>query len=307
MIKRNIKKILCFFVFLVFPINAYAASIGETSLAFLDLPTGAKYIAMGATGTGLAEDSNAMHWNPGLLAKTAYHSLELMHSVYLEDMFYDFASLSLMLSSKSTIGLSVKYFNYGEMKSFDNAGYYLGTMDSYDICAAFGYAIDIKDFGIGVSAKFIQSKIENTANAYAFDLGVSTPYMIDDKLLIGLMINNIGNGIKYDQQKEELPMTIRAGASFYINDECVIAADIALPKDSDFYIAAGAEYKFIINEEARLSFRGGYNTMSDIKEDLSGITLGIGYSYRNIEIDYAFAPMGFLGNTHRISLTYFWS
>ena len=76
----------------------------------------------------------------------------------------------------------------------------------------------------------------------------------------------------------------------------------AIIKGSESRVGAGAE----ITTGNVLSLRLGY--MIPLKEtnlqSLSNLTAGLGLSYRNIGLDYAFLPLGDIGQVHRIQLTY---
>lgn len=296
---------LSFFAVIVFMLPAGAASNGRTAVPFIEMPSGARYIAMGGAGTAIADDSNAMYWNPGLLGVNEMNCIDLMHSMYIEETFYDYASVMYKVGDNHGIGLLVQYFSYGNIETFDNNGNSTGDINPYDIAAALGYGIDIKGFGIGVSAKVIQSKIVNTATAFAVDMGISFPPLLNDSLYFGLAAANFGDGITYDKEKEELPETVRFGLGYYITDELLLAADVGYVKYRDIYGAAGLEYSLMLGYETALYFRGGYNTISD-SDGITGLTAGAGFEYKSFIIDYAFVPLGELDNTHRVSLTFYW-
>jgi len=52
-----------------------------------------------------------------------------------------------------------------------------------------------------------------------------------------------------------------------------------------------------------LALRVGYRTGSDV-DGFSGLRAGLGLSLHGIGVDYAFAPYGKLGASHRISISY---
>lgn len=282
-----------------------SASNGTTALAFLEMGAGARYIGMGNAGTAIADDSNAMYWNPGLMAKSDLIAVDLMHAVYIEEMFYDYASAIFPVGYYSTIGFSVQYFSSGEIEAFDNLGYGMKNIKPYDLAFAVGYAANIYGFGVGASVKYIQSEIVNTADTYAFDFGISAPEMLNERLRLGIAVSNIGGGIKYDEETEDLPMTVRLGAGFYITDNLLLAADVGKVMERDIYAAGGGEYFIEVNNEIGIYLRAGYNTIAET-EDLSGLSAGLGIQYKSLVLDYAFVPMGNLGDTHRVSMTFFW-
>ena len=293
------------FLLLAFPAGeVYAGSNGTTALAFLEMGGGARYIGMGGAGTAIADDSTAMYWNPGLLASAGVNSVDFMHAIYVEETFYDYASILINIGKRSAIGVSAQYFSAGGINAFDADGYSMGNINPYDAAAALGFGVNIGGFGIGVAAKYIQSEIINAANAYAFSAGLSSPLFFD-RLMIGVSVVDMGKGIKYDAETEKLPTAIRLGAGFYVLHNLLLAADAGKTADRDIYYAGGGEYTLEISEDVNVMFRAGYNTIPE-SEDLSGLSAGIGFEYKYLILDYAFVPMGNLGDTHRISLTIFW-
>ncbi|MCL2484734.1 MAG: PorV/PorQ family protein [Endomicrobia bacterium] len=303
--KTKAKLLLLVFIMMLLSVAVLYASEGTTALPFLQMPAGARYIAMGAAGTAFANDSTAMYWNPGLMVKKGKNSFDFMHSAYLEGSSYDYASFGYQINEKSALGVSLQYFSYGKVEMFDMSGNDVGSVNPYDVAVAAGYSVDISGFGIGISGKIIRSKLEAEATAFAFDLGISAPKMFDGKFLSGLTISNIGSGVKYDQESEKLPGTIRLGGAYQFNEHLLAAMDIGVPFAGKAYCALGAEYSLPLSEYVSAAFRGGYNTTSDA-EGVTGLTAGFGLGYRSFIVNYAFVPFGNLGITHRISLTYFW-
>ncbi|MDR1941456.1 MAG: PorV/PorQ family protein [Endomicrobium sp.] len=283
---------------------AHAASSGNSVLAFLQLPVGARYIGAGSAGAAIAGDGAAMYWNPSLIGKDGKNYIEFMHSVYLEDMFYDYAAFTYKLSANNAIGVSVQYFHFGNFSYIDDSGNKTDDANLYDVALTLGYAKKILGFGIGASARVIRSKIVNDVNALAFDAAISAPELFDNKLLLAAVVSNAGFEIKYDAQAERLPTEFRFGFGYRIAKSFLLSADAILNADGA-YAAAGLEYELRFLQTSALFLRAGYTTIYDA-QDLKGFSAGFGLEYNSFLINYAFVPMGDLGNTHRLSLSYFW-
>ncbi|MCX5781153.1 MAG: hypothetical protein NT145_00375, partial [Elusimicrobia bacterium] len=79
-------------------------------------------------------------------------------------------------------------------------------------------------------------------------------------------------------------------------------ADINFTNDTGFYSGIGAEYlRNIKGMETALRF--GYNTNVKGLDRLGGFSSGIGLTYKKYTLDYAIAPYGEFGLTHRISIS----
>jgi hypothetical protein len=48
---------------------------------------------------------------------------------------------------------------------------------------------------------------------------------------------------------------------------------------------------------------GGYNTVSKDVDGTKGFTLGLGFKYSGYSVDYAYTPLGDIGDTNRFSLS----
>ena len=177
-------------------------------------------------------------------------------------------------------------------------------MTPVQLAAALAYSRKIGGFGIGASAKYIRSRLVETAATVAADAGVLSPGLIDDKLRLAFVVQNAGGGLKYDQRTDPLPLNIKLGGAFYFSDKITLGLDFNFPRDNGVYAGAGGEYRF---HYGAVSFAGrlGYNTRTsgDIG-GMAGVSTGLGVRFRNLSLDYAFVPFCSLGSAHRISLNF---
>jgi hypothetical protein len=51
-------------------------------------PVGARPIGMGSTFVGIADDGNALYWNPAGMAFLKHHEITIMHSDIILRMFF---------------------------------------------------------------------------------------------------------------------------------------------------------------------------------------------------------------------------
>jgi hypothetical protein len=102
------------------------------------------------------------------------------------------------------------------------------------------------------------------------------------------------------------PINFRLGGAYkFANRNLTTACDILVPTDTPVKISVGAEYWY----RNIVCFRGGYKFQKQFDYNqygtngLEGLSLGVGFKYQIVQVDYAFATLGFLGATHRVSLT----
>ncbi len=291
---------------LVMNIVSYAAfskdDAGTSAAQFLKLGAGARATAMGNAYAGLADDSTAVYWNPAGLLRTAGPELSFMHSVWFEDISYDWFSYSRPVGPLGAFGLGVQYLSYGSITQTDNTGLDTGDFKPADSAVTLSYGRKVCGFLAGVSVKYISSKIVTTATAYALDLGVMRT-LLNDKLSLGFTAQNIGTRLKYYSEEEQLPLSLTLGGAYVIKDGWLASLDLNAPVDNEPNIGVGTEYSYHYSTKVAIAVRAGYNTKAKDVGGLNGVSGGIGITYMKYSLDYAFVPYGDLGDTQRISIS----
>jgi hypothetical protein len=274
---------------------------GTASAQFLKLGVGARAAALGESYVAVSDDATAIYWNPAGLNNVGGRELSVMHAVWFEDIFYDWASYVQDCKLGGKIGVGVQYLSYGSITETDSTGLEGTDFTPYDIAAILSYAREINGISLGVNIKYISSKIEDES-AWAVAADVGSIYKMCDKLSLGLVVQNIGTKMKYIDEEEDLPLNIKAGVAYKLMESLLVTADVNAPADGEIIMSGGGEYCHSVNENLSASVRAGYNTRNKDTGDLNGIAAGAGIKYQKYNLDYAYAPYGDLGNTHRVSL-----
>ncbi|MEW6097186.1 MAG: PorV/PorQ family protein [bacterium] len=289
-------------LYITLPVYAQDKYTGITSANFLKLDVGARQAAMGGAFVGAGDDANTINYNPAGLVQIGTISLTAMHNQWFQSIKYEYLGYAQKVWWGGIIGGSLVYFHMGDMQGsrFSQGGGYekAGDFTAWDSWLTFSYAHPLSDsLSIGTNLKIIYEKIESEdATTLAFDLGTFYKTPIDN-LSFGLCLQNLGSGLKFIQDKSDLPMNLKGGASVKLLDEhLLIALDVNKPIDNDVNLRLGLEYWLI----DAFALRVGYRTDLDIGSGFSG---GAGLKIMNYEIDYGFAPYGKLGDTHRISIS----
>ena len=240
--------------------NANAQNTISTGVPFLLIGPNSRFSGMGETGTAISDDATAMHWNPsGLAFQTEGTELNFTHSPWLaglgiSDLFYDYlAARKYIKSINGTVGASITYLNIGEIITTDEFGNLTPERDykAYEFALALAYATKLReDLGVGVTARFIYSRLSpnetkvggelgtGTAFTTSFDLAAmyrpkSGPKFIKDRLSIGLNLSNLGPKISYVDaaQADPIPTQLRLGFAYTIfkneGNELTLAADFS--------------------------------------------------------------------------------
>ncbi len=294
-------------------ISSYAA-VGTTGAEFLNTSLGARPSGMGNAFSAIADDVNAVLWNPAGLtllkekeASFTYTNLAAVFDVEEASGMYDgFLGYAQPLGNGAAFALSLQYQEQGKIAYTTDspevlAEYNLGA----NYAAILSYARRLSSsLSCGVSFKFIRTRLwEIVGRAYAADLGglYQSP---NKKLNLALSLQNTGTKLQMEdlEQADPLPQNLKLGISYRpINDSShrlIFGVDLNKPtfSDSSLFFNLGTEYWY----RDLLALRLGYlNQGGNVK----GFTQGIGIRYRGYEIDFANVPWGELGSVQRISLT----
>lgn len=252
--------LLIVMVFSISFTDSNAQNTVSTGVPFLLIGPNSRFSAMGETGTAIADDATAMHWNPsGLAFQTGSTEINFTHSPWLaglgiSDLFYDYLAAKKHIKSiNGTVGIDFTYLNIGEVLYRDEFGNSDPSKDykAYEFAVALAYATKLReDLGIGITTRFIYSRLSpnnltvgnekgtGTAFTTSFDLSalyrpVKGPKFIKNKLSIGLNLSNLGPKISYVDaaQADPIPTQIRIGLAYTLlnvpGNELTLAADFS--------------------------------------------------------------------------------
>ncbi|MBL0058095.1 MAG: PorV/PorQ family protein [Elusimicrobia bacterium] len=283
--------------------QAKAKSAGTTAVPFLSMGVGARALAMGEAATGATSDATALYWNPGALTRLEGHSATFMHSTALEESALDYAAYGRG-NGKSAWGVGLQYFSPGDVDQTDLTGAPMGTLTPNDVSLTGGYARTVSGYGIGLSVKYVQSKLVDTARTLAADGGVMSPAFWKNRLRVGGSVANLGGHIKYDQESAPLPLILRGGLEARPWKDWTGALDVVAPKDENLHLALGAEYRLTMGSDLSLALRGGYNSRESTGGSAEGLSAGLGFGWRKLVVDYAFVSHGDLDPGQVISVKF---
>ncbi len=285
------------------PARPCLAGIGAEPFDFIFLDAGARPAALGGAYTSLAMDANALLYNPAGLARVNSHETTFMHNSYLQGIIQEYAAYA----SPRGWSVNFNYLSFGDVQKTtlsDPDGSGLGETTLTDLAFGAGYGRALTEtLSVGVGAKYIRETIDNvTAKGFALDAGGLYRILALDGLTLGLVLQNLGPTVRFETKREDLPLNLRAGAAYCFKaygHEHLLALDVNKERSQNALAAVGGETRSL----EPLALRFGFNTRNDAG---IGITAGFGYQFKAGSIDYAFVPMGDIGNAHRISITFHW-
>lgn len=287
---------------------AAAADPGEAAYSFLKIGTDARSEAMGGAMTAVGDQLGAAFYNPAALARTAPRSLMASYVNWLTDIQAGSLAGTWAVGTTGRIGVSAQYLDYGKFDPRDAQGDPGQDFTASDVALALAWAAREGDnLAYGLSGRFISESIDDVSTtALAADLGLTYEFG-DKRTRVGLALRNLGAQTKSVEggQKEDIPITLAAGLSHHLRGAPVLfAVDVLKPSDDDVGGAFGVE----VAAFRQMLIRAGYNTLiakveTDSNSDnFAGLSLGVGFVFERLAIDYAFASYSELGDAHRFSI-----
>jgi len=229
---------------------------------------------------------------------------------------------------KFTGGVVLDHLNYGDFDETDvswgksgrifNAGDYLFT-------GTLGWQWN-EQTQLGGSLKYAYGFVgEDDASAFAVDLGIVHSLDWQD-LRLGLVARNLGSQtdrygsetfdlpteivVGGSRKLNHLPLTINVATQFVYSGEGEYELDF-LPSEPSMSFSVGGEFEIKpAGAKNPVNLRIGYQSKADqlrvgFENDMiGGFSAGIGFIVSAFTIDYAFAPMGGLGDIHRFGIMY---
>lgn len=287
------------FCLMIVPVSLHAGDPGSSGGVFLKLGVDGRAIAMGEAQTGLVDNVNALFWNPAGLDKVKGIELAFMHNFHFMDMHHDYLGIASPIGNRGTIGLAVYYWTSGSIQGMDEKALPTTEFSAWDLAAGIYYANQVTpalSAGAGLKA-VMESNEDEGATAFAGDVGLQFSPPVAG-LTLGMSVKNLGTKLKLVNGSYPLPITVRLGAGWKPPLAGLsLVSDVVVPIDDSPSLSVGGEYR-IMN---LFAVRTGYKTGSDLGA-VSGLRAGCGFSLPNMGLDYAYAPYGELGSSHRLSL-----
>lgn len=148
---------------------------------------------------------------------------------------------------------------------------------------------------LGAKVSYLGSYAENITSSATLLTEFGVMAKLHSKLNMGFHAINLTGAKLSGGQK--LPTTLRLGLAFIPIAQVIISAESAYTKEQKPFLKAGLEYALKEN----LFLRTGINTQIKTNH------FGIGYGYKQWQLDYAVNTHPTLGLSHHVSLNLFWN
>ncbi|MFC1478205.1 hypothetical protein ACFL57_01960 [Candidatus Margulisiibacteriota bacterium] len=318
----KVKNLILITLFLALSLQTAIAGQGQGG-AFLNNPAGARAVGMGCAQTAAADDGYASFYNPAGIARAQSPEINTMVSSVFDLVDHKYASYIHPLGSEGTLGVSYISAGVGNIIASDynsSTGLITETGDTFSysasaiVLSAAGSIFELgdmlgielrplyaEDLFIGANIRFIQESLyNNRASGIGLDVGAIS--QVNSKLALGISFQNlISPRMCWDTEYktvDQVPMVIKTGMSYKLDENTLLAVDFDLPYDQRVVYHIGVEHLLVSKKNMDMIIRSGINNGS--------WSLGLGLIYQGLKIDYAFAASTYshLESTHRFSLGY---
>ncbi|MDE2834902.1 MAG: type IX secretion system outer membrane channel protein PorV [Bacteroidota bacterium] len=223
-------------VALAFVARPAAAQIGGAAVVFLMIEPDSRAAGMGNAGVAVADNANALFWNPAGLADQVGTEAALTHSNWLpelsKDLFFEYLVGKHNINNWGTIGAHVTFLNLGEHEHRDALNNSLGTFKSYDFSVGVSWGFKAsKNLSLGTGVRWIQSNLasvqvgaQQAEPGMSVGVDVAMMYKVPAFLLgatitrynLGFNLANMGPKIQYSdsEQSDPIPTFLRVGHAF---------------------------------------------------------------------------------------------
>ncbi len=282
---------------------------GSSSGIILTFDNNPRAEAMGGAFTALADsEAGAVGWNPAGLYRAFRQDISAMFYHGLLDDSLTALSFSMPYGLDWSFGVNLMAYDAGTFEWLQDNGTSQNLSAERDYTAAISAAYDLLDLIgyevlVGVNIKGIYSDLLERATAYSVAGDLGFQYQLKEltrDLRVGLALRNVGLPMTYLEASEPLPMEARLGLAYslkhLLGQDLVVAGDLVYTLDENLRANVGAEYWYAKMLAIRAGYKFGYS--------LDTFSVGLGFRYRMVQLDYAFTYMSDMNSLHKIALTY---
>jgi hypothetical protein len=318
-------KYLLLIIVIVFSFNVSPQNNSGIPASFVDIGFGSRPMGMGGAFTGLANDINALMWNPAGLVSLKSDQAAFSFANQLNLIQYHFLAFGMPLSSDQGIGLGLIYSGDKAMTEMTfQAGYAISLFKDFSAginlkyrYSSFGKnTLDPSDFQVFEQDEIqegISDQVKGNGSGFGLDMGML--YRLNEEVQFGLMVKDIYSPIYWNSHvdntskqakgsySELIPTEVSLGTSLRLIDNVIFDVDYSpsVYKDASSKLSSGIEAKLVNIISLRAGFQH-YPGVESNEKYMFGLGLDLKQVFDlSILIDYTYMIEN-LANTQRFSL-----
>ncbi len=299
----NIFRLMAFALLLADPAHALGSSTLRCSLSTRSAGMADAYAAVPG---GLS----SLSVNPAGLAAAQRPQLDTTFTSGVLDDSFGFLGWAQPLPL-GTAAAALSYYDAGPVDlHFANGSVATRTAQS-DSVAHLAWALPLPGgLMVGAMGKFYRFELaqETKAIGVAGDAGIQWNMPLKG-LRLGASLQNAGPSVKFEQEADPLPLTMRGGASWswasvekedismsLTATRVLTAVETIKIRDEALIYVLGAELAMDFGAATAIALRAGWRFNSDSAR----LSVGIGMREGRFELDYALSEKRALGQTHQV-------
>ena len=277
-----------------------SGSAGEGALELL-MPTGARAIGMGQAAVASTTGTDAIWWNPALVARPGERELSYLFAQSFFVQNDNTITAVVPISGVGSMAVSLRDIDYGEQEATDVFGP-TGLLSPRTLIAIATFGAATGPLSFGLSFKFYRqtflcsgecpSAPHRSPSTSALDLGASYARTLGrHRLVIGASTVNLGRSLQVIDapQADPLPSRVQLGVA-------LVPRIARLPADASLRVACDAVFRpngvgspglrtgGEFDWKSRYQLRAGYALNSAIG---SGLSIGVGMRTGKLQLDLA--------------------
>jgi len=296
---KNHNFLISFLYLLFFSVHLFSLS--------KDLLTCVRPMGMGGAFCGIADDYNAVVWNPAGLDILNRAEIGISYVKHFVDIYQLASGFVLPTLTSGGFGIWFHYLDYGMFDYRNSIGEKTGNFTRKDTTSVVSYGRKLYEYGdrylsLGGSVKYMHVNLRNIAegSALSYDLGIL--WQVNKAISFGYVFRNllnISNDTTGVKQKFE-NFSFRIGSGIKPIRFLKLACDIEGEKDNILSLYSVGVELAISNFYLRA---GGMWYSKSIPQ----ISYGFGLKSRKLMLNYAFLNHNELGYNHRIAVSLYFS
>jgi hypothetical protein len=267
-----VKKFFLFAIFLI--------SLKSGFAQFENIDLGARPIALNGAFTSIADNSQAIFYNPSGLGQ-----------MYNREIAFFYSPAPYGLSE-----LAIAALTYAEPTKYGTFGVGIKTygFELYrELNVLLSYGNNYKDkIYYGMNFNFYNLKIENYNSASSFGLDLGAMAYLHKYVRWGFIAKNF-TGAKIGESKEKIAQVYRTGFNFVPLQNLNLVLEVEKDVKYPLSFRSGMEYSVLDYVDLRFG----------VGSEPTNFAGGIGLSYDLFQLDYALTKSPDLGITHQGTLT----
>jgi len=307
-----------FGIMLFSAINALALPGG----AFTNDAVGARSSILGGAFVAVADDVNAVRWNPAGITQLLQPEFTASHtSIFSMGGYVDYSNGSNAIHNDfigvvlpydiANVGFSFLNLGTRGLAVADESGAVINSNGNYaerTFTLSGGKRFDAGGFGLSTGANINYFSLNSVKNVGGFGLDggllLHTPGILPD---LGLMLEGVFIDNNLGDDEGIIPSAVEAAISFSPFRPIKLVGGLSKTSDSPFTkYSTGLEIVLLRFAPLSVAFQAGYETLGsldDEKLESDRYSVGGSISLGKYKIDYAYEQQAIMEDTHLITLS----